>query len=274
MISAAARTMAILELLGTQPQGMAASEVVARLGIEKSIVSRILATLETEGYVTRDPVTDLFRLGFRFVAVAFRYIESVGFYDFCMPELQRLAEKTGELIQLAVVERDGLTYVAKAEGTHRIRQFSQIGREAVLHASTAGKVWLASLPEEKALALALKTGLAPFGKNTIRSIDPLRKELARVREQGFALLEEELFDGGSAVGVPIRDGRISVVLGAVVLAGPTFRLSRERLVQFVPDLTEAARRLAEAWPPDLSATTSAYVTTLVSSSGTPGRKTQ
>jgi DNA-binding IclR family transcriptional regulator len=258
MISASARTMAILELLGTQPQGLTVSEVVARLGIEKSIVSRILTTLESEGYVARDPITDIFRLGFRFVAVAFRYIESVGFYDFCMPELQRLAEKTGELIQLAVVEREGLTYVAKAEGTHRIRLFSQIGRQAVLHASTVGKVWLASLPEEKALALALKTGLAPIAPKTIRSIDALREELARVRTQGFALLEEELFEGGSAVGVPIWDRRSSVVVGAVVLAGPTFRLSRSRLVELVPGLTEAARRLAEAWPPDLSAT-SAYV---------------
>lgn len=259
MISASARTMAILELLGTQPRGLTASEVVARLGIEKSIVSRILATLEGDGYVVRDPVTDIFRLGFRFVALAFRYIDSVGFYDFCMPELQRLAEKTGELVQLAVVEQDGLTYIAKAEGTQRIRLFSQLGRQAVLHASTAGKVWLASLPEERALALALKTGLAPITPKTIQSIDVLRDELARVRAQGFALLEEELFEGGSAVGVPIRDQRRAVVVGAVVLAGPTFRLSRSRLVEMVPDLTEAARLLAQAWPPDMSAT-SAHVT--------------
>ena len=251
--------MAILELLGTQSQGLTASEIVGRLGIEKSIVSRILATLETEGYVIRDSITDIFRLGFRFVALAFRYVESVGFYDCCMPELQRLAEKTGELVQLAVVEREGLTYVAKAEGTQRIRLFSQIGRQAVLHASTAGKVWLASLPEATALALALKTGLTPVAPRTIRSVDTLRDELARVRTQGFALLEEELFEGGSAVGVPIWDRRSAVLVGVVVLAGPTFRLSRDRLVELVPDLTEAARRLGEAWPPDLSAT-SAYFT--------------
>jgi IclR family acetate operon transcriptional repressor len=257
MMSAAARTMAVLDLLGSRPPGMTASEIVADLGIEKSVVSRILATLEKDGYVTRDGVTDLFRLGLRFVAIAFRYIESLGFYDVCMPEVRRLADETGELVQLAVVDREGMTYVAKAEGNQRIRVYSQLGREAVLHASTVGKIWLASLPEEAALALALRVGLTPFAKNTIRTIDALRDELIRVRAQGFALLEEELFDGGSAIGVPIKDRRDGTVLGAVVLAGPTFRLPRARLVEFAPTLVESAGRLAAAWPPDLSAACSA-----------------
>jgi len=250
MISAASRTTAILELLGTHPHGLVASELVAQLGIEKSIVSRILAALERDAYVIRDPVTDVFRLGFRFLSIAFRYIESVGFYEVCMPELDRLANTTGELIQLAVVDRQGLTYVAKAEGTHPIRLFQQLGREAVLHASTAGKVWLASLPEERALALALKAGLSAITPKTIQTVDALREELGRVRAQGFALLEEELFEGGSAVGVPVWDRRRLKVVGALVLAGPTFRLPEDRLRAAVPELTEAARRLAEAWPPD------------------------
>ena len=243
----------MLTLLGSRPQGMTASEIVVELGVEKSIVSRILASLQRDGYVTRDPVTDLFRLGLKFVAIAFRYIESLGVYDICMPELGRLADETGELVQLAVVDRDGMTYVAKAEGNQRIRVFSQLGREAVLHASTVGKIWLASLPEDAALAVALKAGLAPLAKNTIRSVDALREELAKVRSQGFALLDEELFDGGSAVGVPIKDQRFGTVLGAIVLAGPTFRLPRERLVGIVPMLTAAADRLTAVWPPDLAA---------------------
>ena len=262
MISATARTMAVLNLLGSKPQGITASEIVAALEVEKSVISRILATLENEGYVTRDPITDLFRLGLGFVAIAFRYIESLGFYDVCMPELQRLADATGELIQLAVVNRDGMTYVAKAESNQRVRVYSLLGQEASLHASTVGKVWLASLPEDVALRLALRDGLTVYAKNTITTVDALRKELLRVREQGFALLEEELFDGGSAIGVPVTDQRDGTVLGSVLLAGPTYRLPRTRLVEFAPALTKVAERLAGVWPPDLAAAGAAATTAM------------
>lgn len=243
--------MAVLELLGSAPHGLGASEIVTRLEIEKSVVSRILATLEKDGYVTRDPATDRVRLGLRLVGVAFRFVESLGFYDFCMPELERLAAETGELVQLAVVEHETVAYVAKAEGTQRIRVYSQLGREAALHASTAGKLFLASLPEERALGLALRAGLTPLARNTIRTVDALRAELARVRAQGYALLDEELFDGGSAVGVPVSARRGGRLVGAIVLAGPTFRLPRERLLDVVPTLRDTAVRLGLAWPSDL-----------------------
>lgn len=251
MISAVSRAMAVLELLGSSPHGLGASEIVTRLEIEKSVVSRILATLEKDGYVTRDAATDRVRLGLRLVGAAFRFVESLGFHDFCMPELERLATETGELVQLAVVEHETVAYVAKAEGTQRIRVYSQLGREAALHASTAGKLFLASLPEERALGLALRAGLAPLARNTIRTVDGLRAELDRVRAQGYALLDEELFDGGSAVGMPVHARRDGRVVGSIVVAGPTFRLPRERLLALVPSLRESAARLGLAWPQDL-----------------------
>lgn len=244
--------MTIIEALSAEPKGLTFSEIVSQVKIEKSAVSRILTTLEQGGYVNRDSTTNVFSLGLRFIAIAFRHVDSIGFYDLCMPVLREVADKIGELVQLAVAERDGLTYVAKVEGSQRIRVLSLLGKQAVLHASTAGKVWLAGLPEERALALALKSGLTSFTEKTIRSIDEFRKELARVREQGFAIVEEEMFEGGSAVGVPIRDRGKEKVVGALVLSGPTFRLSKDRLLELVPDLTEAAQRLAEAWPPDVS----------------------
>ena len=137
-----------------------------------------------------------------------------------------------------------MIYVAKAEGRQRIRVLSLIGRSAVLHTSAAGKVWLASLSEERALELALKRGLPKLTQKSITTIDRLRAELARVRRVGFATVEEEMFEGASSVGVAIRNRRGDEVVGAVVLSGPSFRLSKKRLVSYVPLLQILADKLS------------------------------
>ena len=245
MISAVSRAMAILEELSNQPNGATVSELVMHLRVEKSIVSRILATLETDGYVVRDEITDSFRVGLPFAAIALRHVDNTGVSDLCLPLLRNVAVKTGELVQLAIVQNDQMIYVAKAEGQQRIRVLSLVGRAAVVYASTAGKVWLASLPEDRALALALKAGLERLTENTIVSIDRLRTELARVRKNGYATVEQEMFEGAAAVGVPVWDRRGGRVLGAVVLSGPAYRLPRKRLVSLVSAMKELADKLTE-----------------------------
>jgi DNA-binding IclR family transcriptional regulator len=107
-------------------------------------------------------------------------------------------------------------------------------------------VWLASLPEQRALALALKDGrLEKFTEHTIIKVDQLRADLAQVRKNKFATVDQELFDGACAVGVPVTDRRDERVLGAVILSGPTYRLQRKRLVSFVPLLQSVANELTE-----------------------------
>jgi len=237
--------MAVLEELSNEPQGTTVSELVMRLGVEKSIISRVLATLQSGGYVVRDEVTETFRIGLPLAGIILRHIDLTGISDLCLPLLRQLAAKTGELVQLAIVQNEQMIYVAKAEGQQRIRMLSLLGRPAVLHASTAGKVWLASLAEEQALSLALRPNLQRFTDKTITGIDQFRAELARVRKNGFATVEDELIEGASAVGVPVRDRRADRVLGAVVLSAPTYRLPRKRMSSHVPALSKVAAQLTD-----------------------------
>ena len=98
MLSAVSRTMAILEELSEAPAGMSAAELVRRLRLEKSIVSRILASLVDDGYVVRDPASNAFRIGLPFVGIALRHLDATGIADLCLPLLQQAASKTGETI--------------------------------------------------------------------------------------------------------------------------------------------------------------------------------
>jgi DNA-binding IclR family transcriptional regulator len=123
-------------------------------------------------------------------AIALRHIDITGISDLVLPLLRAVANDTGELVQLAIVQNEQVIYIAKAEGKQRIRVLSLVGRAAVLHASTAGKVWLASLSEDQALALSLKSGLERFTNKTISGIDQLRAELLLVKKNQYAIVEE------------------------------------------------------------------------------------
>jgi DNA-binding IclR family transcriptional regulator len=237
--------MAILDALSDDARGATVSQLVTRLGIEKSVVSRVLATLEQDGYVLRDSASDVFRISIKFSAMALRYVERVGLHDLCLPFLQELADSCGELVQLALVARDGPIYVAKAVGTRRIQALPLIGTEAALHASTAGKLWLATLTEEDALARVLKAGLTKRTPYTITSIDALRAEIKAVREQGYALLEQELSDDMNAVGVPIVHMRTGQMIAALMIGAPAYRFQRAQMIAAVPDLKSKAMHLGE-----------------------------
>jgi DNA-binding IclR family transcriptional regulator len=177
--------------------------------------------------------------------MALRQIERVGLLEACTPTLQHLADETGELVQLAIVAADQPLYVAKAVGGHPIQAQPLIGTAAVLHASSAGKLYLASLSDERALRLALDAGLRKITRQTITTAAALQKELRRIREQGFATVEGELSEELNAVAVPVRHSTNGQMIAAVVLTGPAYRLSARELVRLAKPALAAADRLRD-----------------------------
>ena len=243
MISAVGRAMEILDALVGDARGATVASLVSRLGIEKSVVSRVLATLEQDGYVVRDAETNTFRLGLRFVGIALRHLDGIAIWDICVPIIRKLSESTGELVQLAIVDGDGVTYVAKAEGTQRIRALPMMGSQAVLHASTAGRVWLASLPESRVIELIARSGLPKLTPYTIDSFEKLQAELARVRVQGYSTNVEELYESVNGVGVPICSPGSSTVIGALVVAAPAYRFGIAEMERALPAMFDVSNEL-------------------------------
>ena len=239
-----------MEILAGSAEGLTVSDLARQLDEHKGVVSRTLSTLRTLGYVRENPLSRRYTLGLPLIALAFRFADMTGFPGVCVPILQELADATGELVQLAVVEHRRVFFVAKAEGRdQRIRLASLVGQVAPLHATAAGKVYLASLSDDEALALARAAGLRSFTRHTITTAASLRRELRKVRRLGFATVEEEFIDGAGAVGVAVTLARErDRVVGALVLSGPLFRLPAARQRELVPSLRAAADRLGRVWP--------------------------
>ena len=244
MIESVSRAMQILELLSDRPKGVTLTMAVTALSMEKSAVSRILATLQEQGYVVRDADSDMFRITLRFAGMALRHIERIGIVEACMPALQQLADATDELVQLAVISGGQSVYIAKAMGAQRVQALPLIGTSAELHASAAGKLWLASLDEEEALRLAIGRGLRKITSQTITTVGALRTELARIRKRGYASVQQELSEDMNAIAVPVLSAQSGELVAAVVLSAPAFRKRMAQLEEQGPLVQACAQQLA------------------------------
>jgi DNA-binding IclR family transcriptional regulator len=249
-VASVMRAMRVLQSFADHPRGVTLTRLAAQLGYGKASLSKILGTMEREGFVRRDAAGH-FTLGFRLLALAFGHAERVGIPNVCAPVLQALADDTNELVQLAVVEHGSVIFVAKAEGRdQRMRMVPLVGLAPPPHATASGKVWLASLPPTQVSAVLGRRKLTRIGPRTITSVPRLLAHLADVRARGYAIVDEELAEGGRAVAVPIETaGR---VVGAVAVSGPAFRLPIDKLERMVPRIRRAVADLGAVWMHDVA----------------------
>jgi DNA-binding IclR family transcriptional regulator len=248
VITAIQRTLAALECLAPARHGLSVTELADTLRLNKATTFRILASLQRMGYVEQDALSQRYRLTLKIASLAFALIDTRGFEDLCQPYLNELAHETGELVQLAVVQDEDMIFIARAEGRHLLRVMPELGRRVTLHASAAGKVWLASLPEEEAARIALRHGLPRLGPRTLTTVDALLREWAAVRQQGYATTVEEYAPDVSSVAAPIRAGTNRQVVAALAVAGPTSRLTEAKLHELAPRLIAAGDAIGRVWP--------------------------
>jgi DNA-binding IclR family transcriptional regulator len=249
-ISAVSRAVQVLELL-SETSGLSVTDLALAARAGKPMISRVLTTLAEAGYVRKEPGSDRYALSLKILSLGHRYSERRGFPDVALPVLQQLAQETGELVQLAVVEGDRMRFVAKAEGDQRIRMLSMLGHEVPLHASSIGKAWLASIPDERVRELMARHGMPRLTSRTLTRVEDLLAELRVTAERGYATVREEILEGAAGAGVTIAVGNPPVVVGGISIVGPIFRMPPERVSQLPALLKSASEELAAIWPREM-----------------------
>lgn len=240
----------MLEIL-TGSGGYTVAEIAREMELTQAHIWKILAGLESAGYITREPGTGRYVLTSKLIALARRHTDTAPFLRMCQSHLDYLAEKTGELVQLALLEGNVLRFVAKAEGIHRLTVRSLLGRPVDLHATASGKAWLATLPEKDAIAIARRAGLRRFTPSTQTAPSQLRPALRAARRAGYAIVEEEHLEGANAIAAPLVPPFTGdVAVGAVAVTGPSFRLPRRTLTKLAPTVLDVAHSLAQIWTAD------------------------
>ena len=209
----AQRCLDVLEALAEHSEGLPLTALADALGVPKSATHRLLALLVHRGYACQDESSGRYRLTLRLTGIGFRFLAGTSLSEVCQPVLDRLAARTGELARMAVVDQNGLTWVAKAQGARSgLRYDPDMGRDVVLHATATGKAWLSTLPPDDALSLVQARGFSVpdrFGPRVVRTLAALKRELDLTRERGFGVAEEEGEPGTAAIAAVIRRGSLA-----------------------------------------------------------------
>jgi DNA-binding IclR family transcriptional regulator len=229
------RALQLLQAFETPEQELGVTELAGALGVHKSTVSRLAATLAARGFLERAPGSESFRLGPELARLGLLADRGgTDLVELARPAMGRLAADTGETVNLALLDGDEAVNVAQADGRHIVGVGSWTGRRTALHCTANGKVLLAftgrPLPEGK---------LRAFTERTIVSRPALERELRRVRARGYATAAGELEEGLHAIAVPLLD-RGDRCLGALSVSGPAYRLPPAALAA----LAERCRRAA------------------------------
>jgi len=244
-VNAVHRGLQILELLAEQKRGWGTSEISRRLKIPKSTASYLLHTLLTRGYLRRE--TDgVYRLSMKLLALGSLALHGVEVREIALPILRRLVAESQISGHLAVLEGSEAIYIERVPAPGFIQMDTWVGRRMPLHTTSSGKALLAFLPEEQAESLLRNAGLPRCTPKTIVSLPRLKQELRKVRENGFAVDNEENTLGVRCVAAPIfdREGR---VVAALSLTGPVQQITDDQFPRIADKVKEAARHLTDAF---------------------------
>jgi IclR family transcriptional regulator, KDG regulon repressor len=221
----------LLKELGQAGGELGVSELARRLGLGKSTVHRLLATLTAERILEHDPAAGTYRLGLVMYELGARVSTHRLLHDAATSVIEELRNVTRETVQIAVLDGREVVYVERLESPHTLRLFGRIGHRMPAHCTSTGKVLLAFLAQERLEVMLSQWRLERRTPRTITSPPQLLAELARVRARGWADNLGESEAGVSSVAAPIRNAR-GEVIAAVSAAGPTMRVNGDSLRGF------------------------------------------
>jgi IclR family acetate operon transcriptional repressor len=241
-VQALDRGLALLSIIA-QADGLSLTSIAQRAGIAPSTAHRILATLKAAGFVLCD-ARGSYLIGVKAFKVGSAFLRNRRIVDVGRRTLRELMETSGETASMGI-ENDGyIVFVAQVESHRSIRAFHRPGAHGAMHASSLGKAIMSTLPEKAVTDILHRVGMKKFTERTIVDPQTLLAELAATRKRGWAIDDEERAEGMRCVGAPVLNEHGEAV-GAISIAGPTVRITDERLGELGPLVKRAAADLSE-----------------------------
>ncbi len=242
VIRSVAHALDVLEQFRGDTDELGVTELSKRLKLHKNNVFRILATLESRGYIEQNKATENYRLGLKVLELGQVFIRQMGLLRHAHPVLQEMVAKCNENAYVTVLRGDEVVYLDGVEANQTIRVVSRVGSHLPAYCTASGKVQLAYLSEGE-LEQHLPRELRRYTKNTITDIENLKEALRKIRQQGYAIDNEEYEEGVSCLSYPIRDYTRKVV-GSITLSWPVWRVNEERVRnELIPVIVSAGKEL-------------------------------
>jgi len=228
IIQAVSHALDLLEQFHDDVDELGVTELSKRLKLHKNNVFRLLATLESRGYIEQNRATENYRLGLKSLELGQTFIKQMGLLRQAKPILERLVKECNETSYVAIFKDGYVVYLDVVETDLTVRVVSRVGSRLPAHCTAAGKIHLAFMSDEEVDELFPDEELRSYTPTTCASRSQLKNELKKVAEQGYAIDDEEMDPGVRCVAAPIRDYTRRIV-GAVSVSGPSMRFPDERI---------------------------------------------
>jgi IclR family pca regulon transcriptional regulator len=237
-----AKGLAVIEVFGRSSSQLTVSQAAEATGTTRAAARRCLLTLADLGYLTHDG--KYFRPTPRMLRLGASYLDADPLPSLAQPHLAAAREELDESVSLAVLEDGWSVFVARAEAQHIVSTGVRVGARLPAYCSATGRVLLADETDEEVATQLTGTARAARTPHTVTDISALGTVVARARDDGYAVTDEELALGMRALAVPVVNSRGRTV-AAMSVSASTGRISMaELLTRFLPVLTGHAQRLA------------------------------
>ena len=232
------RGLSVIRAFDQQHPKMTLSQVAKKTGLTRATARRFLHTLVSLGYTATDGRE--FWLRPHVLELGYAYLSSISLPELATPHLRHLVDQVDESSSVSVLDGSDVVYVARVP-TRRIMTVAiSVGTRFPAYATSMGRVLLAGLPADRLDAVLAATTFEALTPKTISSADELRAALARVRERGWAMVDQELELGLRSIAAPIHDARGKTVAAVNVSASATQGSAADVRKRLLPTLLETA----------------------------------
>jgi IclR family KDG regulon transcriptional repressor len=237
------RMVTILDCLSLEEPIMGVRDVARKAKLSSSTTGRLMAAMKDLGILSQDPETLAYMMGSKVLAWAGIYAVSSDVRTLALPVMVCLQEQTRETISLYVMEGNDRVCVERLESPETVRIVARVGRRIPLYAGSAGKVFLAFLPESRREEILAGIELVPMTRRTITDLDELNINLHKIQRQGYAVSKGEWVLEASGVAAPIFD-QFGRILAALTISGPSQRFTEEKIHEISALVKPAAEEIS------------------------------
>jgi DNA-binding IclR family transcriptional regulator len=230
----------ILTLFSEAAPAWQVQEIADALQLPRSTAYRYIAALRSNGLVESDPENGGYRLGLKILDLA-ASMQRTSLHDLALPLMERISRELGETVILCGLRENAGFCMEKVEGHHALRVSYELGDTYPLHAAATGKAILAFLPAEEQRRVIDAVGLPKLTDRTITEASALRKELAKIRNVGYAESYGESIVGTRGLAAPVFS-RIGYVAASIGISAPEHRAegaNRKRMIELLLAAAEA-----------------------------------
>ncbi len=233
------KALKILEVLADEDPPYTLTQLSRRLHLHVSTVHRLLVNLVRNGFVEEDRISGGYQLSFRVLRMGLRVLDRLDFRRVAQGFLRDLSLRTQETVHLAILQETRAISIEKFASFQSVGLDARLGGVMPLHCTGVGKTLLAYQGEDLLNQIVQSPGLTRMTEHTVTALPQLRKELERVREQGYAVDQGEAVEGLCCVAGPVFN-HAGQIVAAFSVTAPAMRLTPR-----IPEIADLIRQTSQ-----------------------------